>query len=77
LALITIAASVLVPLVIVACGEDETATPECPELPLFNVHDLEDGGTDEAKAAYEKWKASGCVTPAGTAVDPDAAFIGG
>jgi hypothetical protein len=72
------AACVLVPALVVACGEDESATPECPDLPLFNVREVEgDAASDAAKAALEEWKDEGardegCVTAPGTAVVPEA-----
>jgi hypothetical protein len=84
LACIALGASLLAPALVIACGDDgEPATPTCPDLPLFNIRDLEgDAATDAAKAAFEKWKAAGtgagpCVTPPGTAVIPDAQFTGG
>jgi hypothetical protein len=85
LACVALGISVLVPALVIACGDDgEPATPECPDLPLFNVRDLEadGGGSDAAKAAFEEWKAAAagnepCVTGPGTAVIPDAAFTGG
>lgn len=85
LACVALGASVLVPALVVACGDDaEPATPECPDLPLFNVREIEkDGGSQADKDAFEKWKAEGasgtgrCVTGPGTAVIPDATFTGG
>jgi hypothetical protein len=77
------ATSLLTPALIVACSDDdEPSTPECPELPLFAVRELQgDAASAEAIAAYEKWKAAAatneaCVTAAGTAVIPDANFNG-
>lgn len=78
-----VTACVLVPVLVVACGEDEPATPKCPDLPLFNVREVEgDAASDAAKAGLEEWKAEGarnegCVTAPGTAVIPDANFTGG
>jgi hypothetical protein len=85
LACIALGASVLFPVLVIACGDDaEPSTPECPDLPLFNIRELEkDGGSQEAKDAFEKWKAEGasgntrCVTGPGTATIPDATFTGG
>lgn len=76
--------SLLTPLLVVACGDDETATPRCPDLPLFNVRLLEGADASDAdKAKFEQWKAEGvpsnnerCVTAPGTASIPDATFGG-
>ncbi len=75
--LTTAAVFTLLPLAFVACGDDESATPSCPDLPLFDIRELaKDAGSDAAQAAFEEWKAEGnevegCVTGPGTAVLPE------
>jgi hypothetical protein len=80
---LTLGAIVCVPLLALGCGEDATATPECPDLPLYNLRELiGDAASGEAAAANEKWQAEGnrfpenCVTGAGTATIKDAATTG-
>jgi hypothetical protein len=70
------------PLLVLACGEDESATPDCSDLPLFDVRELmTDAASAETKAAYAAWqteaaRGGGCVTGAGTATSGDAAAAG-
>jgi hypothetical protein len=79
---LTLAAIVCVPMLMLACGEDVTATPECPDLPLYNLRDLAADAAGTANAANAEWQAEGkrypenCVTAAGTASIVDAAAAG-
>jgi hypothetical protein len=57
-------------LALVACGEDGV-TPNCPPLPLYNIHDenwLDDPDVQEARAEAID---AGCLTPLGDAQRTD------
>ena len=73
LSLTLFAASVAATLLVAGCGDDTTATPKCPDLPLFNIREfLADGGASaEAQAAAAEWYKAAqdteCLTPPGDA----------
>ena len=61
-------------LTLTACGSDEGVTPTaCPELELFDIHDVFDGGADGSailsQGGYREAVDNGCVSPPGYAVD--------
>lgn len=61
---LTLAASLLLGLGVAwGCGDDESKTPKCPDLPLYDVHDA----SPDDIAAREAAAAAGCVTKPGTA----------
>ncbi len=60
------------PIAVAACGEDDGQTPNCPDLPLYDVKDPTKDDLDARKAA----EAAGCLTqpgavPTSTAPAPD------
>ena len=63
---------------VVACGEDGT-TPNCPELPLYNVReDVDEAGVlkdPTKKAAFDDAVSKNCVTPPGHATSFDATAV--
>ena len=64
---VSLAASLIIGLAVTwGCGEDESMTPNCPDLPLYDVHDASAADLAARKAAA----AEGCVTQAGTATTP-------
>jgi hypothetical protein len=63
---------------VVACGEDGT-TPNCPELPLYNIReDVDEAGVlkDPTKnAAFDAGVSKHCVTAPGHATSLDATTV--
>jgi hypothetical protein len=49
--------------VMAACGEDDGKTPNCPDLPLYDVNNP----TSDEIAAREAAEAAGCLTKPGPA----------
>jgi hypothetical protein len=61
---LTLAASVVLGLTVAwGCGDDESMTPSCPDLPLYDARDASPSDI----AAREQAASEGCVTKPGTA----------
>lgn len=74
---VALAACLAAPALTVGCGDDESATPRCPDLPLFDVRELEGDASAETLAKFEEWKKAAaanepCVTGPGKATIPEA-----
>jgi hypothetical protein len=56
-------------LALVACGEDGV-TPDCPELPLYDIRDAGWADSREIRAARAEAIDAKCITPLGDAQPP-------